>query len=340
MKILCSKSGIEFNTEFFPGTFHSRELAHPIFSLEQKRLLSYTGKWATGELTSTDSYLLFLALLNSSEQIQFRIACRRTPMTDSIVANNMEYLVRTVIKLNAIRTPGTLFPFFAITAETCTLTNVHHWIEVWETCWKDFESGSRRDIIHRNLAKRESALQRMIKNPHKPIREYAPQLADWASVAGSFPEFLVANPFTKDSKKIPLSVFWKEIIVRATRNEFLYTIPDNDLQELLDHCEEHIPIGSIYSHALFEALRHAIAKKKNFLGLGDMDLQSRYALVDNPKDVETANFKALIDSAPVTEPKLEQYPTKFAYMKAKLRWDMARKFGSQNSTDNSENTGE
>ena len=286
----------------------------------------------SGELTPTDSYLLFLALLHSSEQIQFRIACRRTPMTDSIVANNMEYLVRTVIKLNAIRTPGTLFPFFAITAETCTLTNVHHWIEVWENCWKDFESGSRRDIIHRNLAKRESALQRMIKNPHKHISAYASQLADWAAVAGSFPEFLVPNPFTKDSKKIPLSVFWKEIIVRATRNEYLYTIPDNDLQELLDHCEENIPVGSIYSHALFEALRHAKEKKHNFLGLGDMDLQSKYALLENPKDVESANMKALIDSAPTEKPRREQYPTQFAFMKAKLRWDMAQKFG--NSSDN------
>ncbi len=335
MKILCSYSGIEFNVDHFPGTFYSRELHHPIFNLEQKRLLSYTGKWAAGELTPTDSYLLFLALLNSSEQIQFRIACRKTPMTDSIIANNMEYLVRTVIKLNAIRTPGIVFPFFAVTAETCTLSNVHHWIEVWENCWRDFEAGSRRDIIHRNLVKRESALQRMIKNPHKPIRDYAPQLAEWAAVAGSFPDFLVANPFIKDNKKIPLSSFWKEIIVRATRNEYLYTIPDNDLQELLDHCEDNIPIGSIYSHALFESLRHAQKKKGNFLGLGDMDLQSKYALVEDPKDVETANFRALVDSAPVIEPRLEQYPTKFAYMKAKLRWDMAKKFANQNTGEQS-----
>lgn len=332
MKILCSKSGIEFTAEHFPGTFFSRELHHPIFSLEQKKLLSYTGKWAAGELTPTDSYLLFLALLNSSEQIQFRISCKKTPMTDSIVANNMEYLVRTVIKLNAIRTPGTLFPFFAITAETCTLSNVHHWIEVWENCWKDFESGARRDIIHRELSRRETALQRMIKNPHKPIKEYAPQIAEWASTAGSFPTFLIPNPFTKDSKKIPLSTYWKEVIIRSTRNEYLYTIPDNDLQELLDHCEENIPPGSIYSHALFEALRHALAKKKNFLGLGDMDLRSTYQILDDPKDVESANFKAMIDSAPIEVPRREQYPTQFAYMKAKLRWDLAKKFtGSKDS---------
>ncbi len=326
MKILCSKSGIEFTAEHFPGTFFSRELSHPIFSLEQKKLLSYTGKWAAGELTPTDSYLLFLALLNTSEQIQFRTSCKRTPLTNSIVANNMEYLVRTVIKLNAIRTPGTLFPYFAVTAETCTLANVHHWIEVWENCWRDFESGSRRDIIHRELARRETALQRMIKNPHKPIKEYAPQIAEWAATAGSFPTFLIPNPFTKEKKQITLSTYWKEIIIRSTRNEYLYTIPDNDLQELLDHCEENIPPGSIYSHALFDSLRNAQKKKNNFLGLGDMDLRSTYQILEDPKDVESANFKAMIDSAPLEVPRREQYPTQFAYMKAKLRWDLAKKF--------------
>jgi hypothetical protein len=334
MKILCSYSGIEFTTEFFPGTFSSRELHHPVFSLEQKRLLSYTGKWAAGELTSTDSYLLFLALLHSSEQIHFRVPVKRTPMTDSIVANNMEYLVRTVIKLNAIRTPGTVFPYFAISSDTSNLANIKHWIEVWENCWKDFESGSRRDIIHRDLAKRESALQRMIKNPHKPIKEYASQLADWAAVAGSFPTFLVPNIFTKEAKQIPLSAFWKEIIIRSTRNEYLYTIPDNDLKELLEHCEENISAGSIYSHALFEALRNATKKKHNFLGLGDIDLRSTYAMLDDPKDVESANLRALIDSAPLEEPRIEQYPTKFAYMKAKLRWDMSKKFGNASSNSN------
>lgn len=332
MKILCSYSGIEFNVDHFPGTFYSRELHHPIFNLEQKRLLSYTGKWAAGELTPTDSYLLFLALLNSSEQIHFRTPCKLTPLTNSIVANNMEFLLRTVIKLNAIKVPGMLFPYFAITAETCNLANVHHWIQIWENCWKDFESGARRDIIHRNLVKRESALQRMIKNPHKQVRDYAPQLAEWAGMAGSFPVFLIPNPFTKEAKQIPLATYWKEIIVRATRNEYLYTIPDKDLQELIDHCEDNIPPGSIYSSDLFKALRHAQAKKKNFLGLGDMDIQSTYSLVEDPKDVESANMKALIDSAPTELPRPEQYPTKFAYMKAKLRWDLAKKMNKSTNS--------
>jgi len=72
-------------------------------------------------------------------------------------------------------------------------------------------------------------------------------------------------------------------------------------------------------------LRNAQAKKKNFLGLGDFDLQSRYSLVSDTANAEAINMQALIDSAPTELPRPEQYPTKFAYMKAKMRWDISQK---------------
>ena len=334
MKILCSMSGLEFDCDHFPGTFYAKELNHPIFYLPQKRLLTYTGKWAGGELTKTDSYLLFLAILNSSEQVNFRVPVFRTPMTDSIVASNMEYLVRTVIKLNTIRTPGTHFPSFVISADTRTLANVRYWIELWEKCYRDFQDGYKSAHESSKLIRREAALQRMIKNPHKKLREYAHQIGDWAITAGAFPVFHITNPLVQKPTQISLAEYWKEIIVRCTRDEQLFTVPDKDIQELLDHCNDNIPPGSIYSNALFKALRYALEKKKNFLGIGDYDLKNAYALLDDPSNVEAANMRALIDSAPTEEPRIEQYPSKFAFMKAKMRWDMSRKFGP--STDSEE----
>ena len=37
-------------------------------------------------------------------------------------------------------------------------------------------------------------------------------------------------------------------------------------------------------------------------------------------------LRAMIQSAPEHEPRLKEYPSKFLFMKAKLRWDMAKKF--------------
>lgn len=327
MKILCAYSGIEFECSHFPGTFFSSELHHPIFNLPQKKLLAYTAKWAGGELTPTDSYLLFLALLHSSDHIIFRVPAYRDEHTNSIVAQNMEFLVRTVIKLNTVSTPSVSFPHFAITPDTRYLSNVHHWIEVWHQAYEDFHSGKAREYDDRKLLQREQALQRMIKNPHKPIREYASQLADWAAAAGEFPSFLTQSPYT--STQIPCDEYWKTIITKCARDESLFSIPDSDLIELLEHCETTIPVGTIYSNALFKLLRAAQEKKKNFLKLDDFDLSSGYKILTETDTVEAANMRALIDSAPESEPRPEQYPTKFQFMRAKLRWDMAKKAGER-----------
>lgn len=322
MKILCSYSSVEFDCSHFPGTFYSSELHHPIFNLPQKRLLSYTGKWAAGELTPTDSYLLFLALLHSSDHIIFRIPVFRNEQTNSIVANNMEYLVRTVIKLNTVTSPSTHFPHFVISPETRFLQNVHYWIETWDEKYKDSQSRRMREYDDRKLVQREAALQRLIKNPHRPIRDYASQLAEWAAAAGSFPTFLTKSPFNTSS--IPLSEYWKAIISKCARDESLFSIPDKDLTELIEHCEDNIPAGSIYSNALFKLLRSAASKKQNFLKLDDFDLRSGYSLLDSNASPLEANLKAVVDSAPLEEPRPEQYPTKFQFMRAKLRWDMAQ----------------
>jgi hypothetical protein len=324
MKILCSISGVEFSCDHFPGTFYSREVAHPIFSIPQKKLLSYTRKWSSGELTPTDSYLMFLALLHSSELIDIRIPFIRTESTDSIISLNMEKLIRTVIKLNTVTEPETIFPHYAVTSETRDLSNVDTWIANWEESYKEFKSGYVSAHDSQKLIIRENALQRMILNPHKKVKDYASQIADWAAVAGTFPDFLIQSPQTK--LNVTLSEYWKSIILKAAKNEYLYQIPEKDLNELLEHCEQNIPIGSIFSHALFKLLRAAKEKQDNFLGLGDFDLsKTTYTILSENTSVEAAQLKAVIDAAPLEEPRPEQYPTKFKYLLAKARWDAAQK---------------
>ena len=115
-----------------------------------------------------------------------------------------------------------------------------------------------------------------------------------------------------------------------------------DIDELLEHCETNISVGSIQSHLLFKILRDTKEKKKNFLGLGDVDItKSTYVILTSEDSTESANLSAMIQAAPTEEPLRESYPTKFAYMKAKMRWDLPRKspqkqLNSTNSTDSGE----
>lgn len=323
MKILCGISGIEFTCEHFPGTFHARETVHPVFNIPQKKLLSYARVWSNGGLTNTDSYLLFLAILNSSELVDIRLPFIRVPETDSIVAGNMDKLMRAVIKLNTVTDPELVFPRYVVTTETRDLSNVHIWIDNWEEEYKNFKAGYVSAHDSHKMIIRENALTRMIRNPHKHIREYANQIADWAAVAGTFPDFNIVSPFTK--LNISISDYWKLLIIRCAKKEHLFSIPSNDLQELIDHCETNIPLGSLFSFELFKLLRGAKEKQDNFLGLGDLDLsKTTYSILSNDSTSESAQLKAAIDSAPTEEPRPEQYPSKFLFMRAKLRWDAAQ----------------
>jgi len=332
MKILCSISGVEFTTEFFPATLYSREVTHPIFHLPQKKLLSYLGKWSASELTPTDSYLLFLSILNSSDLVEFRVPAFRTELTNSIVAQNMEALAKIVSRLNTVTNPSVIFPHMAVTPDTKTLTQVSGWIESWQDSYQEYQEGSFREYDHRKLLSREAALERLIKNPHLPVSAYASKIADWAAVAGDFPEHTKLNPLTQT--KMPCSEYWKQIIQRCSREESIFAVPQNDIAYLLEYCETNIPIGTIYSNALFKVLRHAIQRQKNFLGFGDADIgtpgaKGTYTILGTSDTTEKANMQAMIDSAPDHEPSAGEYPNKLAFLKAKLRWQMAVKHGSQ-----------
>lgn len=339
MKILCAYSGIEFSCEHFPASLYSRETSHPIFNIPQKKLLSYMGKWATlNALTPTDSYLLFLALLKSTDLVDFRVPVERTEQTNSIIATNMEALAKTVSRLNTVYTPSVVFPRYVISPDTRTLANIHFWIENWNDTYQDFLDGYRSTHESQKLIQREHALERMIKNPHKPISSIAPQLAEWAALAGSFPVFLIKSPFT--GMNISCSDYWKIIISKCANEESIFSIRRKDIEELLEHCEEFIPVGSIFSNALFKTLRHALERQRNFLGLGDLDIGRTisYKILEETDSIESANIQAMIASAPDHCPDPKEYPNKLLYLKAKMRWEMAQRYKGNDGAESTEST--
>lgn len=323
MKILCAYSGLEFQVEHFPFSLSTQETIHPVFHIPQKKLLSLLRKWSEQEFTPTDSYLYTLALLNSSELIHWYSPAKRTAFTPSIIAQNIEGLCQALLKLNTVPNPEQVFPSFAITKETASLSNLKDWIADWEQAYKDFKDGYRSAHDSRKLLQREAALQRLIKSPHAPVHKIASQIAAWAAQAGNFPSFLIPSPFHR-GLKISCSDYWQTLIIRCAKNENIYALSEKDLQELLEHCEEHIPVGSIYSNHLFSVLRKGLAKNKDFLGLSTL---GSYTLLEESAatNVEAANLISIINAAPEEEPKKEDYPSSFKYLQAKLRWDAAQR---------------
>jgi hypothetical protein len=324
-RILCAYSGIEFQVEHFPHMYlTSRECFHPIFTLSSKKLLAtYSHKWADGELTETENYLLYLALLNSTDRIEWRVPAIRTSLTSSIIAKNMYALIQIVGKIDlASNNPALNLPYFVISPDTKDLSTSGDWIKIWNENWDDFQNGYRSSILREKISRREQALERFIKDKNKPVESYAGILAEWACDAAEFPLFLV----TYDGKEMTCAEYWKMIIRKCARSESIFSISDTDLDELIEHCEEHLDIqfAGIFSHSVMFLLREGRKRKQNFLGLGEfVPLGTTYTMVEEGESVQTSNVKALISAAPSKLPVKEDYPSLIAYLRAKAAYDVA-----------------
>lgn len=315
--IVCAISGIEYRVEHFPHTINDRSESHPILSLPTKKLLSFIPRWVDGKLTPVESKLLFLGLMNSTGAIEFR--AQALP-SESTVALNMERLAKIVNWVDTVKLPSITIPHYAVTKDNCDLSNIRYWIDSWYECRTEFESGRvMRSDLDRQID-REAALQRMINSPSRSPAIYARILADWADSAVSFPKFAVSVNGTN----LQCNEYWKEIIRNCGRTDYqIWKIELNDLKEIVDYLEDNLEHGTQFSTSLLRLMYDAVAKHENFLGLDISD--SPYKIIDETSTTEQANIQALIIKAPDTLPTPEQYPSRVAYLRAKIAWDMAQK---------------
>ncbi len=322
MKYLCAISGINITCSHMPGYLSSREAYHPIFTIPQKHLLSYIPKWAAHELTETDSYLLYLALFNSTGLIDWRAPAKNHSAMKALVASNMESLARAIGKINTVTHPKFTLPRIAITTDTADFANSRYWIEHWHNAFAEFQNGYRDAVLRDKVVRREQTLDRLIRDPNMPIEKYARVLADWAADAGEFPTHYI----NMNGKRITLADYWKDIIIRCCKDDRIFAIPEAHLDKLLEWCEENVDAGSNYGFTLFKLLRSGAKKQANFLGLEDIDFDEThpgFRILPKAATKDDANVAALIAGAPTSKPIESNYPTKIAYLRAKMKWDIA-----------------
>ena len=325
MRILCAYSGIEFETSHVPGFLSSREAYHPVFTLSPHKILNYSGKWAAGSLTPTDSYLLFLAGLHATELVEWRVPVLQTPRTDSIVAQNMLQLFNVLGKLDVIKNPSFATPHYVISPETKTLDNVKYWLQAWLESYKDFQEGYKSVSLNQKILRKEFALERLIKSKHKDPSSYAHILAEWACLAGDFPTFAITLP---DGSTTDCATYWKSIIVQVGKRDAIWKINHDDLHELIEHCEDNLEAGTIYFHSLLTYLRNAEEEITNPFGFGRKPTKNTpFAILpDEDNSTETANLVNIALTAPTELPQPSQYPTKLEYLKAKVAFQLAQKY--------------
>lgn len=331
-QILCNKSGILFNCEFLPLTLHGREISHPLFAVPQKKLISLAGEWARGRLKIEESYLLYLALFNSTDLIEWRDHATFTEKTPAILAANMESLLQCIGKINLITSSSFRLPKFIIHRDTASLTGSHHWIETWiDGCndWISSQKDSRkREEIKARIEIRETALDRMIRSAYaSDPKKTSALIAEWASIVGQFPSGTIPHPISK--RQVPLGEYWRDIIRAAHDEDKLWRYPRTDIIELLEHCEEYITNEGIRGHALFSLLRNGLKLYDTYAGLSNFEITRNpssptFNVIEKEEETYVAAVQTMIDAAPSHEPLRQSYASHFAWLKDHMKWKISQ----------------
>lgn len=337
----CAISGVLFECSYMPKLrLASHEgFPHPIFAASPTFLQSMYVDHCAGLLEPTDSYLLFLAILHASNNIQWDSNCTLEPkskLAQTLIENNISQLLSVISRTEQIRHPIFKQPRYKVSAGNSNLAAVGSWIKAWEEnitfFYQNLSTSKERDDI--NIV--QNKLKECIFS-FKDTSSYSKIIANWADKAtGGFPV---------DKKEE-----WKKIIAGCYDSNKMIKTSIEVLRDIKEYCCSNLEIGSIYFNELMKCLNEGIERHTNYLGGNLFDIG--YSLVslesneDNPIDspegkriallasymssdrkekekASNATLATIISNSPVVAPKREDYNDNLSFIKARLAYRIA-----------------
>lgn len=319
MKSQCPISSIEFPTPEFQWIKTNPSL-HPIFQLSTRQLLTQAGRWSSGSLSESESRLLFLALLRSTQLIEFKSPAQPSSTT---ISKNMELVILFANWADTslyIRHPSakskaeqTGFPGYIVSyPATHTMDNIRTYLDAWINISRDLDFQYRNRILATPETRaRDEALRRLIRGGKKKLSPK--HLAIWAlDVCGYNQGDLYDYHLRLFQLREP------EIYKSAIAPNGCYKIIDGygtkplspltqDLIELVSIMEEGLERYSRQGESLSRAVLEHVRKLRDinlegparFYGLEDMHI------VQSSKDL--IELKAAYDRAPKEKPVKSSY---------------------------------
>jgi len=316
MQVYCKFSGVSFLAQHFTNKMNI-EAVHPIFYAEQRQLLNRARDWAAKRLNDTESKLLFLALLNSTKLVDFHATAKPEPR---IVNLNMPTLLAFISWHSDIRSPQLQLPRFVISHDNSSMNNCHILMKAWMECKEEWNSNYASATLRKKLEKKEAGLERFIRSGLKSTEDYAGRLASWALVAANAPT--------------SLHEYWTQLF--KLKGIEVFNARTVDLEELVEHMEENLEVGNIFSFSVLKHVRYLLMRNRAglgfHLGMGEEETEKLdyEALAANPftiveEPIETYNRELIASKAPAKEPVERDYPNKVAYLRAKAAFIIAQK---------------
>lgn len=332
-KCTCAISGLRFNTNYLDGLVlpANEGFPHPIFAAPKKYLERLYTAHCRGKLGSTESYLLFMALLHSSDAITWQHPATLKPMdsgTKALIENNLKQLVEVLEKTEGILHPSFEQPRFIVSYDNANLKQIPNWIKAWDENIKSFYAGTGKnaDDLDR-LHNAEAKLSKLILDPMAKEENYTAEIAEWADRAAEFPS---------DKRKL-----WKDVIKSCFDINAMFNTPLATIKEVKEYCESNIEVGSIHFHTLHKVLVEGINRHVDYLGGSSLALGYELLPPSSDKrpqllalDTVTTHSQeakanhakattAMIANAPKTAPVRTDYATAVDFLRARLAYRVA-----------------
>lgn len=354
MKLLCPLSGIRYEVGTFKlSNYKEQKVPHPFFSFPLNEVLgSCLPAFANESLFAEDLHLFGTYLVS-----KLPVERWGNPLLSKADLNywtpfwltHIQQLAATVKRLDGKKVRHlTTFNVFADSLESAPLSNLKEWLDSTNTTINEFYSPISEEALKRNKdfranlseeqfsseAQCNAVIEKILRGSLSTPREKSkfPELiSNWAAKVGDFP-----NSIFRDSKgnRCTVRSFWKQIIQdafdlgangRGYSNILTSDVSIADLEELQEHCMEHIPSGTLQSRALWEELaklKEVILEFKSPSRSSDLSIE-----VLSNKDMEAIlgevshvvpKINAENDDSDM--PRKEDYPSLSSFVKAKMAY--------------------
>lgn len=352
MNLSCPYSGLSYS---IPEYKFKRKVSvsHPFLSLDLNDVMGMMlPRFAEDDLTGEELHLLGTYFLTKLpiESWGFPLL-DKAPLTywTPFWLKNLEKLATTVKRLSG-KKPKNL-PTFRLICDSLDdsinpLSQLSEWLNTANSCISEYYSPITEEALKRNKTFRanlseeqftseeqckaviEKILRGSLSTPRE--KEKFPELiANWAAQVGDFPNTIFR---TTSGERKTLRNFWKEIIRNAfdlgTSGRGYSSILTSDvsiadLDELQEHCMEHIPSGTLHSRALWEELgklKEVILEFKTPARNSDLSIEvlSSGDLASILEDVSHVAPVLTKENDDPDMPRKEDYPSLSSFVKAKM----------------------
>lgn len=352
MKLQCPFSGLNYEIPTFQlSGFKEQKVPHPFLSFPLNQVMgTCIPAFAKETIFQEDLHLFGTYLL-----LKLPIESWGSPLLEkapieywhTFWLSNIQYLASTVMRL-AGKSPKNLPTFSTLGGEETPLANLKEWLAQINTCINDFyspisqEAHKRNKEFRANLSEEQfssesqcnAVIEKILRGSLSSPREkdkFPELISNWAAKVGDFPNSVFKKA---DGSRSTVRNFWKQIIQDAFdlggkgkgySNILTSDVTIADLEELIEHCQENIPCGTLQSRALYEELaklKEVIqefrpAANSSNLSIAFLSSEDIHSIISEVSHVPQVQIKENDDP---DMPRKEDYPTLASFVKAKMAY--------------------